>query len=108
MSGSNYCFLTCILVSREAGKVVWHSHLLKKFPQFVVIHIVKGFSIANEAEVDVLLEFSCFFYDPVDVGNLIFGSSIMLNEWNKSNEVKYCMVSLYVKSLKKKKKELNT
>ena len=51
------------------------SHLLKNFPQFVVIHTVKGFSVANEAEVDVFLEFSCFFYDPMDVGNLISGSS---------------------------------
>ena len=54
----------------------WYSHLFKNFPQFVVIHTVKGFSIVNEAEVDVLLEFSCFFFcDPVDVDNLISGSS---------------------------------
>ena len=51
--------------------MVCYSHLLKHFPQFVVIHIVKGFSIVNKAEVDVVLEFSCFFYDPTDVGNLI-------------------------------------
>ena len=75
MSGSNCCFLTCIQISQEAGKVVWYSHLLKNFPQFVVIHIVKGFSVINEAEVDVFLEFFCFFCDPVDVGNLISGSS---------------------------------
>ena len=55
--------------------MVWYSHLFKNFPQFVVIHMVKGFSIVNEAEVDVFLEFSCFFYDPVDVGNLISGFS---------------------------------
>ena len=55
--------------------MIWYSHLLKNFPQFVVIHTVKGFSIVNEAEVDVSLEFSCFFYDPIDVGNLISGSS---------------------------------
>ena len=55
--------------------MVWHSHLFKNFPEFVVIHTVKGFSIVNEAEVDVFLEFSCFFYDPTDVGNLISGSS---------------------------------
>jgi len=54
--------------------VVWYSHLFN-VPQFVVIHTVKGFSIVNEAEVDVFLEFSCFFYDPTDVGNLISGSS---------------------------------
>ena len=55
--------------------MVWYSHLLKNFPQFVVIHTVKGFSVVNEAEVDVFREFSCFFYDPVGVGNLISGSS---------------------------------
>ena len=50
--------------------MVWYSQLLKRFPQFVVIHTVKGFSVVNEAEVDVFLEFSCFFYDPTNVGNL--------------------------------------
>ena len=54
--------------------MVWYSHLLKNFPQFVVIHTVKGFSVVNEAEVDVFLEFSCF-YEPTDFGNLISGSS---------------------------------
>ena len=75
MSRSNCCFLTCIQISPEAGQVVWYSHLLKNFPQFVVIHTVKGFSIVNEAEVDIFMEFSCFFYDPADIGNLISGSS---------------------------------
>ena len=51
--------------------MVWCSHLLKNFPQFVVIHTVKGFGIVNKAEIDVFLELSCFFYDPMDVGNLI-------------------------------------
>ena len=75
MSGSDCCFLTCRQVSQEAGKVVWYSHLLRNFPQFVVIHTVKAFSVVNEAEVDVLLGFSCFFfYDPTDVGYLISGS----------------------------------
>ena len=55
--------------------MVWYSHLLKNFPQFVVIHTVKGFGIINKVEVDVYLEFSCFFYDPADVGNLISVSS---------------------------------
>jgi len=55
--------------------VVWHSHLLKNFSQFVVIHTVKGFNIVNEEEEDIFLEFSCFFDDPMDVGNLISGSS---------------------------------
>ena len=71
MSNSNCCFLTCIQISQEAGKVVWCSYLFKNFPQFVVIHTVKCFSIANEAEVNVFLEFPWFFYDPADVGNLI-------------------------------------
>ena len=75
MSSSNCCFLTCIQVLQEAGKVVWNSHLFKNFPQFVVIYTIKGFSIVNEAEADVFLELSCFFYDPTDVGNLISGSS---------------------------------
>ena len=55
--------------------MVWYSHVFKNFPQFVVIHTVKGFSVVNEAEVDVFLEFLCFLYDPTDVGNLISGSS---------------------------------
>ena len=68
------CFLTCIQIYQEAGKMVWYSHLLRIF-QFVVIHTVKGFSVVNEAELDVFLEFSCFIYDPTDVGNLISCSS---------------------------------
>ena len=75
MSGSNCCFLTYIQVSQEACKLVLYSHLFKYFPQFVMIHTAKGFSIVNEAEVDVLLEFSCFFYGWTDVGNLISVSS---------------------------------
>ena len=55
--------------------MVWYSHLLKNFPQFFVIYTVKGFGVINRAEVDVFLEFFCFFYDPTDVGNLISGSS---------------------------------
>ena len=78
MFGSNCCFLTYIQVSQEAGRVVWYSHIFQIFPQFVVIHIVKAFSIVSEAEVDVFLEFSCFLYDPVDVDNLISGSSAFL------------------------------
>ena len=60
---------------KEAGNVVWYSHLFKNFPHFVVIHTVKGFGVVNKAEVDVSLEFTCFFYDPTDVGHLISGSS---------------------------------
>ena len=75
MSSSNCCFLTCIQISQEAEQVVQYFHLMKNFPQFVVIHTVKGFGIVNKAEVDDFLELSCFFYDPVDVANLISGSS---------------------------------
>jgi len=64
MSSSNCCFLTCIQIFQEADKVVWwYYHFFKNFLQFVVIHTVKGFSVVNEAEGNVLLEFSCFFYD---------------------------------------------
>ena len=58
-------------ISQEPGLVVWYSHLLKNVPQFVVIHVVKGFGIVNKAEVDDFLELSCFFNGPMDVGNLI-------------------------------------
>ena len=68
--------------------MVWYCHLLKNFPQFAVIHTIKGFSVVNEAEVDVFLELSCFFYEPMDVGNLISGSSAFskssLNIWKFS------------------------
>ena len=75
MSSSNCCFFTCIQVSQEAGQVVWYSHLFNSFPQFVVIHTVKGCSVVNEAEVDVFLEFPCFLYDLADISNLISFSS---------------------------------
>ena len=85
MSSSNCCFLTCIQIFQEAGKVVQYSHLLKNFPQFVVIHTVKGFGIVSKAEVGVFLELSCFFNDPMDVGNLTSGFSAFskssLNIW---------------------------
>ena len=85
MSISNCCLLTCIQISQEAGQVVWYSHLFKIFPQFVVIHTVKDFGIVNKAEVDIFLECYCFFDDPMDVDNLISGSSAFskssLNTW---------------------------
>ena len=85
MSSSNCCFLTCIKFSQEAGQLVWYSHLFQNFPQFIVIHTVKGFGTVNKAELDVFLELSCFFDDPADVGNLISGSSAFsktsLNIW---------------------------
>ena len=71
--------------------MVWYSHLLKNFPQFVVIHKVKGFDVVNKARIDVSLELSCFFSDPMDVGNLISGSSVfsksILNIWKFSFQV---------------------
>ena len=83
MSSSNSCFLTGIQISQEAGQVVCYSHLLKIFPQFVVIHMIKSFGIVNKAGVDIFSEFSCFFDDPT--GNLISGSSAFskysLNIW---------------------------
>ena len=85
MSSSNCCFLTCIQISQEAGQVVWCSHLFQNFPQFVLIHTVKGFGIVNKAEVDAFLELSCFIDDPAEVGYLISGSSSFsktsLNIW---------------------------
>ena len=75
MSSSSCCFLTCIQVSQEAGQVVWYTHLFQNFPQFIVIHTVKGFGIVNKAEITVFLELSSFFDDPADVGNLMSGSS---------------------------------
>ena len=85
MSSFNCCFLMCMQISQEAGQVIWYSHFLKNLPQFVVIHTVKGFGVVNKVETDVFLELSCFFDDPVDVGNLISGSSVFskssLNIW---------------------------
>ena len=73
MSSSHCCFLTCIQVSQETDKVVWYSHLFNNFPKFVMTHTVKGVSVDNE--VDILLESRCFLYGPMNVNNLISGSS---------------------------------
>ena len=85
MFSSNCCFSTCIQITQEEDQVVWYSHLLKNFPQFVLINSVKGFSIVSKGEVGIFLELSCFFYDPADVGNLISASSAFsktsLNIW---------------------------
>ena len=67
-------------VSQEAGQVVWYSHLFKNFPQFVVIHTVKVFGIVNKQKL-IFLELSCFLDDPKDVGNLISGSSAIIEAW---------------------------
>ena len=90
ISGSNCCFSICIQISQEAGQVVWYSHILKNFPQFVVMYTVKGFGVINEAEV--FLEFPCFFYDPINVGNLISGSSAFSKSslTSGSSQFAYC------------------
>jgi len=72
MSSSNCCFLTCIQISQEAGKVVWYSHLFQNFPQFAIIYTIKGSSMLNKA--DAFLELSCFIDYPTDAGSLISGS----------------------------------
>ena len=87
--------------------MVWYSHLLKNFPKLVVIYIVKGFGVINEAKVDVFLELSCFFDDPMDLGNLISGSSAFsksnlyickfsVHELLKTNlkDVEHCLASM--------------
>ena len=80
MSNSDCCFLTCIQASQEAGQVVWYYHFFQNFPQFIVIHTVKGFGIVNKAEIDVFLELSGFFDDQTDAGNLISGPLPFLNQ----------------------------
>ena len=91
MPTSNCCFLTYVQISQEAGQVVWYSNLFQNFPQFIVIHTVKGFRIVNKAERDVFLELSCIFHDPADAGNVISGSSAFakssLNIWKFSVHV---------------------
>ena len=95
MSSSNCCFRFCIQISQEAGQVVWYSHLFQNFPQFVVIHTVKGFGIVNKAEVDIFLELFCFIDDPVDVGNLISGSSAFCKSpWTSGSSWIKCYWSL--------------
>ena len=91
MSSSNCRFLTCIQISQEAGQVVWYSQLFKDVLQFVVIHTVKGFGIVNKAEVDVFLELSCFFDDPMDIGNLISGfSNFSKSSLNGGSQFMHC------------------
>ena len=91
MSSSNCRFLTCIQISQEADQVVWYSHLFQNFPQFIVIHTVKGFGLVNKAEIDVFLELSCFLDDPADVGDFISGSSAfsktILNTWKYNPQI---------------------
>ena len=79
-------------VSQETGKAIWYSHLFNNFPQFIVIHTVKGFSIVSEAEVAIFLECPCFLHEPMNVGNLISGSSACLKPayTSGSSEFTYC------------------
>ena len=84
--------MTCIQISQEAGQVVWYSHLLQNFPEFVVVHTVKGFRIVSEADVDVFfLEFPCFLYGPMDAGKWISGSS------NQFSVLSSCTMKLSLK-----------
>ena len=90
MSSSNCFFLTCIPVSQEAGQVVWYSHLFQSFPQFIVIHTVKGFGIVNKAGIDVFLELSCFFNDLEKAGKITRPFRYDLNHWHR-----YYFISIY-------------
>ena len=100
MSISNCCFLTCILISQEVGQVAWYSHLFKNFPQLVVIYTVKGFGAVNKAEVDVLVELSWFFNDPMDFGNLISASSAFSkSSLNIRNFTVHLLLNLYLRIL---------
>ena len=84
-------FLTCIQVSQPTDKVVWYFHLFKNFPQFVEIHSIKGFSVVNEAAVDILLKVLCFLHDPMNVGSLISGSSVFNSTYTSgSSQFMYC------------------
>ena len=87
---------------QETGQVVWYSHLFQNFPQFNVIHTVQGFGIVNKAEIDVFLELCCFFHDPVDVGNLISGSSAFSGERN-GKPLQYSCFENPMNSMKRQK-----
>ena len=88
MFSSNCCFLTCIQISQEAGQVFWYFHLFQNFPQFIVIHTLKGFGTVNKAEIDVFLELSCFFDDLAYVGNLRSGAVAALR-WTGRMEISH-------------------
>ena len=85
-------------MSQEAGQAVWYAHLFQNFPQFIVIPTVKGFGIVNKAEVDVFLELSCSFDDPVDVGNLISGSSAFSKSSLNISQFTYCSCTVHTHS----------
>ena len=76
--------------------MLWYSHLLKNFPHFVGVYTVKGFNLVSEAEVDIFLEFSCFFYDPVDAGNLISGSFVFSNQPKHLEVLGSCSVEAWL------------
>ena len=99
MSSYNCCFLTCIQISQEAGQVVWYCHLSQNFPQFIVIHTVKGFGIVNQAEIDVFLELSSFSHDPADVGNLTSGfSAFSKSSLNTGNLLVHILLKLHLEN----------
>ena len=94
MSDFNCRFLTYIQTCLEKGKVIWYSHFLKNFPEFVMVHTLKGFSIISRADGNVFLGIPCFLYDPMDVGNLISGSS---NQFVHLEVLISCTVKLSLK-----------
>ena len=86
MSSSNCCFLTCIQISQEAGKVVWYSHFFQNFPKFDVIHTVKGFSVVNGEEVVLFLEFPCFLYDPISSVQSLSHVWLFVTPWTAAHQ----------------------
>ena len=91
MSCSNCCFLTCTQISQEAGQVVWYFHLFQNFPVYCDPH--KDSGIVNKAEIDVFLELSCFFHDPVDVGNLISGYKLNTSAQENTLSLDFLLVT---------------
>ena len=98
MPSANCCFLTCIQVSQEAGHVVWYSHLFQSFPQFIVIHTVKAFSIVTKAEIDVFLELFCITSWQIDgetvetVADFILRGYKITEDGDFNHEVKRCLL----------------
>ena len=88
MSSSNCCFLTCTQISQEAGQVVWYSHLLKNFPQFIVIHTIKGFSVVNEAEIS---SWQIDGETVETVADFILGGSKITADGDCTHEIKRCL-----------------
>ena len=113
MLSSNCCFLTCMQISQEAGQVAWYSHLFQNFPQFIVIHTVKGFGIVDKAKIDDFLELSCFFDDlnqvpydyTLEMRNRFKGLDLIDRVSDELwTEVRYTVQETGIKTILKKKK----